>query len=57
MGTAEEFLLASASADSTIKIWRIRRGGSHNNYRFRPPEDLIAELEHEAPVVSLDFNS
>ncbi len=57
MGIAEELLLASASADSTIKIWRIRRGGSHNNYRFRPPEDLIVELEHEAPVISLDFNS
>lgn len=50
----ENVILASASADCTVKLWRIRRACS--SFRFRPTTDLIAELEHDSSVVSLDFH-
>jgi WD40 repeat protein len=50
------FILASASADCSVKLWRVRRTNSSSHFRFRPPTDLVAELEHDSSVVSLDFH-
>ena len=52
----ENFVLASASSDDCVKLWRVRRVGSSPHFRFRPPTDLIAELEHDSSVASLDFH-
>ena len=52
-------ILASASSDCSIKLWRLRQVGKDNlspDFRFRPSTDLLAELELNSPVISLDFN-
>lgn len=49
-------ILASASSDCSVKLWRIHRTCSSSHFRFRPTTDLIAELEHDSSVVSLDFH-
>ena len=52
----ENLVLASASSDCSVKLWRIRRSSSSPHYRFRPPTDLLSELEHDSSVTSLDFH-
>lgn len=54
--TDSKIILASASADCSVKLWVARPGGNANNFRFRPPTDLLTELEHDSSVVSLDFD-
>ncbi|KAI9565432.1 hypothetical protein GHT06_009224 [Daphnia sinensis] len=49
-------ILASASSDCSVKLWRVHRTCSSSHFRFRPTTDLIAELEHDSSVVSLDFH-
>ncbi|XP_046634671.1 protein FAN-like [Daphnia pulicaria] len=51
-----DLVLASASSDCSVKLWRVRRANSASHFRFRPPTDLIVELEHDSSVISLDFH-
>lgn len=49
-------IIASASSDSTVKLWRVRQSDTPPHFRFRPTTDLIAELDHEFPVTCLEFS-